>query len=149
MLKSNPKHILVTGGAGFIGSYVVDELIQHGYNVRVLDNLSASINEGKLPQWFNKKAKFVKGDVREKKDWAKALEGIDAVIHLPAYMDSRSDFSTYVRTNIESIALLFEVIVENKTIKENKKMGRFKGVCIKLNLRSKTHLIIQKSAAVR
>ena len=114
MLKSNPKHILVTGGAGFIGSYVVDELIQHGYDVRVLDNLSASINEGKLPQWFNKKAKFVKGDVRKKKDWAKALEGVDAVVNLPAYMDSRSDFSTYVRTNIESIALIFEVIVENK-----------------------------------
>src|SRR3989344_3415083 len=114
MTKNNLKHILVTGGAGFIGSYVVDELIEHGYNVRVLDNLSASSNEGKLPKWFNKKAKFVKGDVREKKDWRKALEGIDAVIHLPAYMDSRSDFSTYVRTNIESVALLFEVIVENK-----------------------------------
>lgn len=114
MAKNNFKHILVTGGAGFIGSYVVDELIQHDYNVQVLDNLSASTNESEIPPWFNKKARFVKGDVREKKDWRKALKDIDVVIHLPAYMDSRSDFSKYVRTNVESMALLFEVIIENK-----------------------------------
>lgn len=106
--------ILVTGGAGFIGSYVVDELLKAGYKVRVLDNLGPPTHNGTLPEWFNKGAEFVKGDVRNKDDWRKALMGIDAVIHLASYMDYHLDFSTYIRTNIESVALLFECIVEDK-----------------------------------
>lgn len=113
-MEKNIKTILVTGGAGFIGSHVVDELINQGYQVRVLDNLSPPTHDGKLPEWFNKKAEFVKGDVRNKEDWKKALKNIDAVIHLAAYMDYHPDFSTYIRTNLESIALLYELILENK-----------------------------------
>jgi dTDP-L-rhamnose 4-epimerase len=108
------KNILVTGGAGFIGSYVVDELVSAGYRVRVLDNLAAPTHNGIVPVWLNKQAEFLKGDVRNKEDWEVALRDIDAVIHLAAYMDYHPDFSTYVRTNLESIALLFELILENK-----------------------------------
>src|SRR3989344_7031044 len=113
-MENNIKTILVTGGAGFIGSHVVDELINHGYSVRVLDNLAPPTHDGKLPEWFNKKAEFLKGDVRVKKDWQKALDGVDAVIHLAAYMDQHPDFSNYISTNVESIALLYELILENK-----------------------------------
>lgn len=106
--------ILITGGAGFIGSHVVDELLAAGYQVRVMDNLASPTHDGKIPEWLNKKAEFFRGDVRKKVDWADALLGVDAVVHLAAYMDYHLDFSTYVRTNIESIALLFEVILEKK-----------------------------------
>ena len=108
------QHVLVTGGAGFIGSYVVDELLQAGYKVRVLDNLGPPTHDGVLPGWFNKQAEFIQGDVRSKDDWRKALQGIDVVIHLASYMDYHLDFSAYIRTNIESVALLFECIVEDK-----------------------------------
>ena len=71
--------VLVTGGTGFIGSHVVDALIKDGYKVRVLDSLAPPAHNGRLPDWFNKKAEFIKGDVRNKKDWQKALKNVDYV----------------------------------------------------------------------
>lgn len=106
------KKILVTGGAGFIGSHVVDDLITAGHEVRIMDMLAGPTHDGTSPPWLNTHAEFLRGDVCKKADWERALEGVDAVIHLGAYMDFHPDFSTYIRTNVESIALLFEVIVE-------------------------------------
>lgn len=105
---------LVTGGAGFIGSHLVDRLIRDGFSVRVLDNLAPPTHNGKLPPWFNKKAEFIKGDVRNKKDWVRALKGVDFVFHLAAYMDFLPDFSAYFTTNTASTALMYEVIIEKK-----------------------------------
>ncbi len=111
---SNLKKILVVGGAGFIGSHIVDELLGAGYMVRVMDNLGLPTHDGNVPSWLNPKAEFIKGDVRNKSDWQIALAGVGAVIHLAAYMDYHLDFSTYIQTNVESVALLFECIVEQK-----------------------------------
>jgi len=113
-MASAKQKILVTGGAGFIGSHVVDALLQAGYAVCVMDNLGPPTHDGATPAWLSKEAEVLKGDVRAKEDWRKALVGIDAVIHLAAYMDYHLDFSTYVKINIESITLLFELIVEEK-----------------------------------
>lgn len=106
--------VLVTGGAGFIGSHVVDALLAAGHGVRVLDFLGPPTHDGNPPVWLNAHIEMVKGDVREKSDWQKALAGVDAVVHLAAYMDNHPDVSTYIRTNIESVALLFEVIAEDR-----------------------------------
>ncbi|KKW42366.1 MAG: NAD-dependent epimerase/dehydratase family protein [Candidatus Magasanikbacteria bacterium GW2011_GWA2_56_11] len=111
---SRYRHILVTGGAGFIGSHVVDDLLEAGYRVRVLDALLPPAHNGVMPPWCNSGAEFMLGDVRRKSDWQPALEGIDAVIHLAAYMDYHLDFTTYIETNTASITNLFEVIVENQ-----------------------------------
>ncbi len=108
------KLVLVTGGAGFIGSHLVDALIADGYPVRILDNLSEPTHDGTMPDWINKKAEFIHGDVREKKDWIKALTGVSYVFHLAAYMDYHYDFSRYADTNVRSVALLYEVVVEQK-----------------------------------
>ena len=106
--------VLVTGGAGFIGSHLVDALIKKGYRVRILDNLSEPTHDGTMPDWVHSEAEFMKGDVREKEDWVQALTDVDYVFHLAAYMDYHLDFSRYSDTNVKSVALLYEVIVQNK-----------------------------------
>jgi dTDP-L-rhamnose 4-epimerase len=105
---------LVTGGAGFIGSHLVDALIEKGYAVRVLDNLAPPTHDGKLPPWFNPEAEFIRGDTRIKRDWEHALDGVKFVFHLAGYMDMFRDFSTYFTTNVAGTALMYEVIVEKK-----------------------------------
>ncbi len=113
-MAKRKETILVTGGAGFIGSHLVDRLIKDGYRVRVLDNLLPPAHNGKLPPWFNAHAEFLHGDVRNRKDWEKALKGVDYIFHLAAYTDIFSDFSTYFETNAAGTALMYETIMKSK-----------------------------------
>ena len=69
--------ILVTGGAGFIGSYIADELIKEGHAVRILDNLDKQVHpEGKKPSYLNPKAEFMLGDVTKINDLEEALKEV-------------------------------------------------------------------------
>ncbi len=81
---SKQKRVLVTGGAGFIGSHFVDKLLSEGYNVRVLDNLSGSNLENIAGHIKNKKVDFVKGDIRDIALVSKCLDKVDAVVHFAA-----------------------------------------------------------------
>ena len=73
---------LVTGGAGFIGSNIVEELVKRGHKVRVLDNLSTGNMDNLAP--FKGRIEFHKGDIRKGKDVSKALKGMDYVLHQAA-----------------------------------------------------------------
>ncbi len=108
------KHVLVTGGAGFIGSHTVDALIKKGYKVRILDSLSKPVHLYGLPSYINKEAEFIKGDVRDRSAWEKSLKGVDIVFHLAAYQDYLPNFSKYFDVNAKGTALLYEIIVEKK-----------------------------------
>ena len=105
-------NILVTGGAGFIGSHTVDALLERGHKVRILDNLQKPVHLKGMPAWVPHDAEFVLGDVRNKADWEKCLQGIDAIYHLAAYQDYLPDFSTFMHVNAVSTALMYEVIQE-------------------------------------
>ncbi len=76
------KRVLVTGGAGFIGSHTVDELIAQGHTVRVYDNLNPQVHgEGAdKPNYLNPDAEFVKGDVRDRDHLYKSIKNIDLII---------------------------------------------------------------------
>lgn len=115
---SKYKKILVTGGAGFIGSHLVDELIEKGYQVRVLDNLYKQIHpSGRLPSYFNKKAEFIKGDVTKRSDWLKALLGVDAVYHFAAAVgvgQSMYEIEHYVKVNSLGTAILLDILANKK-----------------------------------
>src|SRR6267142_2409070 len=106
--------VLVTGGAGFIGSHTVDLLLKKGYEVRILDNLQPRVHPRGKPEYVPAATEFVEGDVANRDDLNKALTGVSKVFHLAAYQDYLPDFSTFIHTNTESAALLFELIVEHK-----------------------------------
>src|SRR3989304_7103656 len=107
------RNILVTGGAGFIGSFLVDRLIGDGFTVRILDNLEDQVHHGKKPSYLNKKAEFMKGDVRNYNDFKKALSGIDAVYHLASAVgvgQSNYEIKKYVDTNVLGTANLLDLL---------------------------------------
>ncbi len=106
--------ILVTGGAGFIGSHTVDLLLAKGYEVRILDNLQSRVHPRGKPPWISNDAEFMQGNVSDADDLARSLDGVDAVFHLAAYQDHLPDFSTFIHMNTESSALLFEIIVAKR-----------------------------------
>lgn len=106
--------MLVTGGAGFIGSHTVDLLLERGCRVRILDNLQPRVHPRGRPSWVPREAEFIQGDVANSADLSRALEGVEGVFHLAAYQDYMPDFSRFIHTNAESTALLFELIVSDR-----------------------------------
>jgi dTDP-L-rhamnose 4-epimerase len=103
--------VLVTGGAGFIGSHTVDALLARGYEVRVLDLLIPPVHDGTVPPYVPKEVEFVRADVRDATAMRQALRDVSIVYHLAAYQDYLPDFSTFFSTNATATALLFELIV--------------------------------------
>lgn len=113
------KNVLVTGGAGFIGSNITLKLLDKGYQVTVLDSLSKQIHglqpssTSPLYRKIKDKVKFIKGDVCCRDDWEKALDNIDYVIHLAAETgtgQSMYEIKKYVDTNIGGTALLLDIL---------------------------------------
>ena len=106
------SRVLVTGGAGFIGSHTCDLLLDRGYEVRVLDCLQTRVHPRGKPAYLPPRIDFHLGDVRDPETWKRALDGVQYVFHLAAYQDYMPDFSTFLHVNAYSVALLFELIIE-------------------------------------
>ena len=106
--------ILVTGGAGFIGSHTVDALHGRGYRVRVLDALAPPVHAGERPGYLPSEVEFICGSVTDRSVLREALEGVDAVFHFAAYQDYLTDFSHFYLTNSVGTALLYELIVNER-----------------------------------
>lgn len=107
-------HVLVTGGAGFIGSHTVDALIARGCEITILDSLEKPVHLKGKPDYIPQQARFIEGDVRKRDDVLRALDGVDAVYHFAAYQDYLPDFSKFFHVNSVGTALIFELIVEKK-----------------------------------
>ncbi|MFI5168632.1 MAG: NAD-dependent epimerase/dehydratase family protein [Thermoanaerobaculales bacterium] len=101
---------LVTGGAGLIGSHLVDLLLAEGWNVRVLDNLEPQTHAQGKPPWLNDDADFRLGDVRDTAALAPAVDGVDTVFHLAAYGGYMPEIAKFVDVNSLGTARLLEAI---------------------------------------
>lgn len=103
--------ILVTGGAGFIGSHTCDRLLSLGHKVMVLDALTPPVHRADQPTHLSPEVEFYRGDVRNRDLVANLLRRVDAVYHLAAYQDYLTDFARFSDVNVGSTALLYEIIV--------------------------------------
>ncbi len=107
--------VLITGGAGFIGSHTADLLLEKGYEVRVLDSLEPPVHQRETkPAYLSTEVEFVLGDVRNKSDVQKALQGVQCVFHLAAYQGYLTDFGKFAFTNDVGTALIYELIWEER-----------------------------------
>lgn len=121
------KNILITGGAGFIGSNLALGLIEKGYSITVLDNLSEQIHGKEIDNSYlynsiKGRVNFIRGDVTNREDWEKSLVGQDAVIHLAAETgtgQSMYQIYKYSNVNIGGTALLMDILANSQhTIKK-------------------------------
>jgi dTDP-L-rhamnose 4-epimerase len=110
------RRVLITGGAGFIGSHVTDLLLSSGYSVRILDALAQQVHgESAPPNYLSKEAELVAGDVRDASKVERALAGVDSVIHLAAAVgvgQSMYEITSYTSTNDLGTAVLLEALTK-------------------------------------
>ena len=103
---------LVTGGAGLIGSHVVDLLVREGWSVRILDNLEPQTHRRGKPVWISREAEFIEGDIRNRATITAALDGMDFIFHQAAYGGYMPEIAKYVHVNSLGTAQMLEVIRE-------------------------------------
>ena len=112
------RSILVTGGAGYIGSHLVDRLVAREYDVTVLDNLEPQVHRsGEWPSYANAKARYVRGDVRDRAAFEPLVLSSDAIVHFGAAVSvgqSMYQVDRYVDVNTRGTALLLDILVNGK-----------------------------------
>ena len=116
MLPKMKKKVLITGGAGFIGSHLADDLLARGYQVRVLDCLSSQVHgdTSSPPAYLDRDVEFVAGDVRDSRAVAQALKWVDAVYHFAALVgvgQSMYKVAEYCSVNDLGTAVLLENLI--------------------------------------
>ena len=101
---------LVTGGAGLIGSHIVDAALAAGWEVRILDNLQRQTHRHGKPPWVPEAAELIQGDVRNRRTWERALDGVDVVFHQAAYGGYMPEIAKFIDSNGVGTALMLETI---------------------------------------
>ena len=113
-MAEHSKRALVTGGAGLIGSHIVDLLIEEGWTVRILDNLEPQTHKHGKPVWVNAAAEFRQGNVQDYETMRSALTDIDVVFHEAAYGGYMPEMAKYVLVNSFGTAQMLEIIRDHQ-----------------------------------
>lgn len=111
------KKILITGGAGFVGSHLADALLERGHTVRVYDSLSPQVHPSGIPSYLSPEIEFIEGDVRDPERLADAVSGVDVIFHLAAAVgvgQSMYEIARYMSANTLGTANLLQTLVGGK-----------------------------------
>jgi len=111
------KKVLVTGGAGFIGSHLVDELVKRNYEVIVIDSIDKQVHTDGIPDYINLKARYIFEDIRKKKILEEIVKEVDYIFHFAAKVgvgQSQYQIREYVDVNITGTANLLDILVNKK-----------------------------------
>ncbi len=113
-MAPHQKRALVTGGAGLIGSHIVDLLVREGWTVRILDNLEPQTHKHGKPEWVNPQAEFRQGNVQDAETMLSSLQDIDVVFHEAAYGGYMPEMAKYVLVNSFGTAQMLELIRDHQ-----------------------------------
>jgi len=116
-----PKKILVTGGAGFVGSHTADALVKAGHSVRIFDNIAPQVHSDGMPAHLAAEAEFIHGDVRNLDQFTQAVRGMDVIFHLAAAVgvgQSMYRISEYTAVNNLGTANLLQAILDTRSTPE-------------------------------
>ena len=109
-----PKRVLITGGAGFVGSHTADALLEAGHSVRIFDSLDSQVHSAGIYSYLPNGAEFVLGDVRNRTQLSKAVRGMEVIFHLAAAVgvgQSMYKISDYMAVNSLGTANLLQAIL--------------------------------------
>jgi dTDP-L-rhamnose 4-epimerase len=96
------KRILITGGAGFVGSHTADEFVRQGHEVRIYDNLSDQVHPAGFPSYLSRDVEFIRGDIRDLAHLRQVVRDVDVIFHLAAAVgvgQSMYQIADYTETN--------------------------------------------------
>jgi dTDP-L-rhamnose 4-epimerase len=113
----NTKRVLVTGGAGFVGSHLVDALVRRGHTVRIYDNLTSQVHSDGLPSYLSNDVEFIPGDMRDLNRLCKAVRGVEVIYHLAAAVgvgQSMYEIAHYMGSNTQGTANLLQALLDNR-----------------------------------
>lgn len=111
------NQVLITGGAGFVGSHLVDGLLKAGHSVRILDDLSPQVHPDGLPGYLSRDVELIRGDVRDPNRFKEVLADVDVVFHFAATVgvgQSMYEISRYMSVNTQGTAELLQAILDSK-----------------------------------